>query len=123
MSEVWLAAQDLPEEGRCDELLRRLLCVSAVQLQATSLTQAVVLHLADRRKDSFKAFNEGFVHLTGLLESLYGLSGHPRWSRLVRASRQQKGLLMSVMKRRRAARARRGQDDEPTRSLGDDSRE
>ncbi len=88
-------------------------------------TEATVAHRLARqqRKDCFKAFNEGFVHLTGLLESLYGLSGHSGWSRLVRPSRQQKGLLMSVMKRRRAARARRGQDDEPPRSTGDDSRE
>ncbi len=88
-------------------------------------TAATVAHrlARQRRKDCFKAFNEGFVHLAGLLENLYGLSGHPGWSRLVRPSRQQKGLLMSVMKRRRAARAKRGQDGEPPRSPGDGSHE
>ncbi len=76
-----------------------------------------------RRKDSFKAFNQGFVHLAGMLENLYGLSGHPGWARLVRPSGQDKGLLMSVMKRRRAARvaaqSRPRREDESAEQSGD----
>ncbi len=91
-------------------------------------TEATTAHLLarQRRKDCFQAFNDGFVHLTGLLEGLYGLSGHPKWRRLVRPSRQQRGLLMSVMKRRqaarKAARANRDRDDGPARSAGDRDR-
>lgn len=59
------------------------------------------------RKQVLKAFNEDFVHLAGLVESLCGLSGNEKWKKLVMASKQEKGLLVSVVRRRRTAMAAR----------------
>ena len=71
------------------------------------LTDAEVDTLGARleRKQVLDEFNRDFVHLAGILENLYGLLGYDRWQIVVKASRQEKGLLVSVMKRRRAARA------------------
>ena len=104
----WIDRPDVEDEAfpvknKRDEMVRDL---KETREHLERLTTANAAHqlIRQRRKDCFKAFNEGFVYLAGLLENLYGLSGNPRWRRLVRPSRQEKGLLMSVMKRRRAAR-------------------
>ncbi len=77
----------------------------ATELLSAAEVDTLAARLA--RKQVLERFNRDFVHLAGILENLYGLLGYEKWQICVKASRQEKGLLLSVMKRRRSARAAR----------------
>ena len=74
-------------------------------LERLAAARARTLAARLEKKRVLREFNEDFVNLAGLVEGLCGLAGYEDWKKLVQASRQEKGLLVSVLKRRRAAAA------------------
>ena len=78
-----------------------------------SHAEAARVRAQSTRQQVLEVFNVDFVDLADLFHALYRLAGLRKAARHLRPSKQEKGLTMGVMKRRRAARAAHAKKAKP----------
>ncbi len=121
--ESGLETEDPPDIGESEKEK-----AAAVRDAADRLTKAEAARVdaKSRRERVLEVFNGSFVDLVDLLQALYRTAGLRDAASYLRASRQEKGLTVGVVKRRRAAHAAHAGKDEksspskPSRSRDDD---